>query len=297
MANLKTIRQRINGVRGVSQVTKAVKMVAAARLRKSQNRIEQARPYAFRINSVLESLLPNIERGLNRLLEVRPVENLGFVTITADRGLCAGFNANIINRATEIMGHYDRNRIKLICVGKKGSEYFRKRGWNVIGDYVGFWRELSFSDAVDIVESITALYMRHDLDQVLVIFNEFKNVLEQRVVPLEFLPLELEEWEVGEIPGEYLGETPPSGKEYLFEPSIEVVVNSLVPRHLNVQMWRYLLESDAAEQAARMTAMDNATENALEMITDLTLELNKARQAAITTEILEVVGGANALKY
>lgn len=297
MANLKNIRKRISAVKGISQVTRAMKMVATVRLKRSQENIEQARPYAFRINGVLNNLLPTIDRGLNRLLEVRPVEHVGFVTITSDRGLCGGFNSNIINTARGILSEYDLDKVKLICIGKKGSEYFKKRGWNVIGEYVGFWRDLDFVHAVGIVDQIRSLYVDHDLDQVVVIFNEFKNVLQQRVVKLQFLPLVLEEWEQEEISEELLGRPLPTGPEYLFEPSVEAIVNSLVPRHLNVQMWRFLLESNAAEQAARMTAMDNATENAYEMISDLTRELNKVRQAAITKEILEVVGGAEALEF
>jgi len=297
LPNLKNIRQHINAVKGISQVTHAMKLVAAARLRKSQENIEKARPYAFRIHDVLKHLLPGIDRSMNRLLEVRHVKTYCFVIVTADRGLCGGFNSNIINAARKILSQYDREKIKLICVGKKGSRYFKKRGWNVIGEYVGFWRELNFSHAISIVDQIRGLYVDYDLDQVMVIFNEFKNVLQQNVIYTRFLPLVLEDVDEEEISDEIPGEVVFFGPDYLFEPSVESIVNSLVPRHLNVQMWRFLLESNAAEQAARMTAMDNATENAIEKIADLTLELNKARQAAITKEILEVVGGAEALQF
>ena len=285
MASLKNIRQRIDAVKGISQVTRAMKLVAAVRLKKSQESIEQARPYAFGINGVLKDLLPVVDRELHRFLEVRPPEKIGFIILTADRGLCAGFNSNVIHTAREIMSGYERERVRVICVGRKGSEYFGKRGWNVIGEYTGFWRELKFSHAVSIVDRITTLYVDHDLDRVEVIFNEFKNVLRQEVVRSQFLPLVVEEGEGTEI------------RDYLFEPSVQEIVTSLVPRHLNVQMWRFLLESNAAEQAARMMAMDSATENAMEMITGLTLQLNKARQADITKEILEVVGGAEALRF
>ena len=296
MPSLKNIRQRITAVKGISQVTRAMKMVAAARLKKSQENMEKARPYAFRIYEVLNHLLPDIDRSLNRLLEVRPVKNIGVVIITADRGLCGGFNSNIINRAHTVLNQYERDRLMLICIGKKGSDYFKKRGWNVIRDYTGFWGELDFYHAISIVDQIRSLYVDQNMDQVMVIFNEFKNVLQQNVVHTRFLPLVLEEngdeedFEVSSLESTFID------SDYLFEPSMEVVVNSLVRRHLNVQMWRYLLESNAAEQAARMTSMDNATENALEKITELTLELNKARQAAITKEILEVISGAEALQ-
>lgn len=290
MASLKKIRQRIQAVTGISQVTRAMKMVAAARLKKSQKNIQQARPYAFRINDVLRHLLPSIDRRLNRLLDVRPPENVGFVIITADRGLCGSFNANIIQTSVRALQEYDRDRVHLICVGKKGSDFFGKRGYSIIGEYVGFWNDLDFAHAVSIVDQVRHVYGAHDLDQVMVIFNEFKSALRQDVVKIQFLPLVVEEDDEGEdISGRM-------GRDYLFEPSAPEIVNSLVPRHLNVQMWRYLLESNAAEQGARMMAMENATENAREMIRDLTSELNQLRQAAITKEILEVVSGADALK-
>lgn len=290
MASLKKIRQRIQAVTGISQVTRAMKMVAAARLKKSQRNIRQARPYAFRINDVLKHLLPSIDRGLNRLLEVRPADRMGFVVITADRGLCGSFNANITQAAVQAVGEYDRDRVKLICVGKKGRDFFRKRGYNLIGEYVGFWNDLEYRHAVSIVDRIKHLFVTHDLDQVMVIFNEFKSALRQDVVRLQFLPLVVEEDENQEEAPDRVG------RDYLFEPSSSEIVNSLVPLHLNVQMWRFLLESNAAEQGARMMAMENATENAREMIKDLTGELNQLRQDAITKEILEVVSGADALK-
>ncbi|MFQ6616450.1 MAG: ATP synthase F1 subunit gamma [Fidelibacterota bacterium] len=285
------MRQRIQAVTGISQVTRAMKMVAAARLKKSRISIQQARPYATRINDVLKHLLPSIDRRLNRLLEVRPPDHVGFVIVTADRGLCGSFNANILQSAVEATGVYDPDRVKLLCVGKKGRDFFRRRGYTVIGEYVGFWNDLDFRHAVSIVDQIKHLYVAHDLDQVIVIFNEFKSALRQDVVRLQFLPLVVEEDEnQQELPGRV-------GWDYLFEPSPAEIIDSLVPLHLNVQMWRILLESNAAEQAARMMAMENATENARDMIRDLTGELNQLRQAAITREILEVVGGADALKF
>jgi len=297
LSNLKNIRQRIAAVKGISQVTRAMKMVAAARLKKSQENMERARPYAYRIYEVLNHLLPTIDRSLNRLLEVRSIEKTGFVIITSDRGLCGGFNSNIINTSSEVMNQYEKGGLKLICVGKKGRDHFRKRGWNVVDEYIGFWRDLDFSHAISIVDQIKSLYVNQDLDQVMVIFNEFKNVLQQKVVVSQFLPLVLEKDEDKNRLDRSSIENLSFDSDYLFEPSVEVIVNSLVQRHLNIQMWRFLLESNAAEQAARMTAMDTATENAIEKITDLTLELNKARQTAITKEILEVIGGADALQF
>lgn len=288
MASLKDIRQRIKAVKNIQKVTNAMKMVAAATLRRAQINMERARPYARRINGVLEHLLPAVDRNLNQLLEVREPGKVGFVIITGDRGLCGGFNANIIRTATQMMAEYDREDISLICVGKKGLTHFLKRDYNVIGQYSDFWRSLSFSHAAGIVEQITNLYLDHNLDKVILIYNEFKNVVRQEVITQQFLPLVLSEDGDGSSSEDVVG-------EYLFEPSEEEIVNSLVPRHLNVQVWQALLESNAAEQAARMNAMSSATDNAAEMISSLTLDYNKARQAAITKELLEIVSGADAL--
>lgn len=288
MASLKDIRQRIKAIKNIQKVTNAMKMVAAARLRRSQMNMEQARPYARRINEVLEHLLPAIDRSLNPLLAVREPEKVGFVIVTADRGLCGGFNGNIIRTATGLLQEYERDEVSLICVGKKGRNYFVKEGYNVIGHYTDFWNELAFQHAAGIMEQVRRLYLENNLDKVILIYNEFKNVVRQEIVTRQLLPLILSEVENGSGPAPEFG-------EYLFEPSEEDIVNSLVPRHLNVQVWQALLESNAAEQAARMNAMGAATENAGEMISTLTLEYNKARQAAITKELLEIVSGAEAL--
>lgn len=288
MAGLKDIRKRIKTVKNIQKVTKAMKMVAAARLRRSQMNMEQARPYAYRIHAVLQHLLPAVDRTLNPLLEVRPPRNSALVVVTADRGLCGSFNTNILRTAVNKITDMDRGDIRLICVGRKGRDFFRRQDANLIGSYTDFWRELEFRHAVTIVEQITRLYLEHSLDEVFLIYNEFKSVLRQEVVIQPFLPLTLSaDLESHGKEEEF--------REFLFEPSEAEVVNSLVPRHLNVQMWQALLESNAAEQAARMNAMSSATENASTMITNLTLEYNQARQAAITKELLEIVGGAEAL--
>ncbi len=288
MASLKDIRQRIKAVKNIQKVTNAMKMVAAATLRRAQTNMEQARPYARRINGVLEHLLPAVDRSLNQLLEVREANKIGFVIVTGDRGLCGGFNTNIIRTATTLIDEYDRDDVVLICVGKKGLSHFLKREYKVIGQYSEFWRELSFHHAAGIVDQITELYLEHNLDKVVLIYNEFKNVVRQEVVTQQFLPLVLSEDVDDDGSAENFG-------EFMFEPSEVDIVNSLVPRHLNVQVWQALLESNAAEQAARMNAMGAATENAAEMISTLTLDYNKARQAAITKELLEIVSGADAL--
>lgn len=283
MANLKDIRKRIGTIDSIRQVTRAMKLVAAAKLRRAQTNMEQARPYARRINGVLHHLLPDIDRKSHQLLSMRPAKQKAFVVITSDRGLCGSFNTNILRHAHQIIEQAGKDSSQLICIGRKGSDYFKKRDYHVVESFTGFWKDLDFNHAITMAEAITERYLRGEFDDVRVIYNEFKNVAQQEIVEFHYLPLVLDE-EEEEI-----------SRNYLFEPSKDEVVKSLVPRHLNVQMWRFLLESNAAEQAARMTSMEAATENAGELIKSLKLEYNKARQAAITTEILEVVSGAEAL--
>ncbi|MBS1271298.1 MAG: ATP synthase gamma chain, sodium ion specific [Candidatus Marinimicrobia bacterium] len=285
MATLREVKNRIGSVKNIRQVTRAMKMVAAAKLQKAQQAIEQARPYAFKINNVLRQLLPQIDRSINPLLEVREQKHIGLVIVTADRGLCGAFNSRIIRQAEQEIEKYDPEQIKLICIGKKGLNYFRKRDYDIIGEYTEFFKDLTFSNATSIVDVVTELYISHGLDRVDVLYNEFKNVIQQGVVVEQFLPLVVQdEDEIEDL------------DEFMFEPNQEDIVNSLVPQHLNVQMWRMLLESNAAERGARRTAMDNATSNAEDMIEDLQRQYNKARQAAITKEISEIVGGAEAMK-
>ncbi len=285
MATLRQVKSRIGSVKNIQQVTRAMKMVASAKLKKAQQAIEQARPYAYKINNMLRQLLPRINRSMNPLLEIRDPQKIGLVVITSDRGLCGAFNNHLIKKAETELNKYEKDQVKMICIGKKGRDYFRRRDVNIIGEYLDFFRDLTFADATEIVDRITSLYLSEGLDKVDVIYNEFKNVVQQEVVVEQFLPLVVDEEQETE-----------AVTDFLFEPSEEVIVNSLVPRHLNVQMWRMLLESNAAERGARMTAMDNATRNAEDMIKDLELTYNKARQAAITKEISEIVGGSEAMK-
>jgi len=284
MAKVQEVKERIQSVQSIQQVTRAMKMVADAKLKKAQRSIEQARPYAYKIRNVLSQLLPQIDRSLNPLLELRETEQVGLVVITADRGLCGAFNSRIIRAAEQELEKYDPEQVSLICIGKKGLHYFGRRSYNIIGEYTDFFKDLTFTRATSIVEVITTGFLKNHLDRVDVLYNEFKNIIQQDVVVEQFLPLEIPEEEAKE-----------SVEEFLFEPDTQRFVNALVPRHLNVQMWRMLLESNAAEQGARRTAMDNATSNAEDMIKDLQLTYNKARQAAITREISEIVGGAEAM--
>ena len=285
MASLKDIRRRIGSVKSIQQVTKAMKMVAAAKLRRAQINMINARPYARRVRQVLASLLPQIDRELLPVLQVRgQIGRSLIVVVTSDRGMAAGFNSTIIKEARTMLDELGRDNVDLLCIGKKGRDYFTRRDHAVAASYVDFWSELSFNHAMELGRDIVSRYVNGSVDQVWVVFNQFVNVLRQEIKRERLLPLVVPE-------GEALDTS-----EVLFEPSMEAVVDSLVPRHLNIQVWRYLLESFASEQAARMTAMENATTNAGEVIEMLQLKYNNARQAGITEEILDIVGGAEALR-
>ena len=284
MANLKHIRSQIKSVTSIQKVTKAMKMVAAAKLRKSQERMEQARPYSQRLESLIAHLLDDVDRSVLDLLQ-KPskINNYGFVIVTADRGLAGSFNTNIIKKAEIEINLIGKENAKLFCIGKKGYEYFNKRDYNVVKDYKDFWTNLNYGNAISIGSDLVQSFLNHDVDNLKVIYNYFKNTASQEVIVDYLLPLEFEK-NNNELT-----------TEIIYEPTKIEIVQSLVPKFLNTQIWKYLLESFASEQAARMLAMENATDNAKDMINDLKLEFNKARQTAITTEMLEIVGGAEAL--
>ena len=289
MATLREIRRRITGVKNTQKITKAMKMVAAARLRRAQEGIISTRPYARKLGQLLRHLVTKVDVSLDPLLAGREVKNILLVVITADRGLCGSFNSNIIKAAVNHLKSYSDAKTSLITVGRKGTDFFGKRNFNVAARHPGIFSDLDFSDAREIVQEVTEGYLKGSYDKIEVIYNEFKSVIQQRIVIEQLLPIPPEETKSTE------GLQSLSQVDYIYEPSSAEIVNALVPRHLNFQMWRMLLESNAAEQGARMTAMDNATENARELIRDLTLEFNNARQASITKELLEIVSGAEAL--
>ncbi|MEE8436743.1 MAG: ATP synthase F1 subunit gamma [Candidatus Neomarinimicrobiota bacterium] len=283
MPNLKDIRDRIKSVQNIQKVTKAMKMVAAAKLRKAQERMEQARPYSRGISEVINHLLPDIDRNLLPLLEIRNVKRHGLVVVASDRGLAGSFNSGILRQAQEKIETLGRDNVDIFCIGKKARDYCLVRKYNVIESHFDFWNDLNFDRALKIGSGIINHFLNGKVDEILVIYNEFENISSQLILTEKILPLEFD--------GSGL-----SLANRLYEPSKADIVVNLVPRYLNVQMWKYLLESYASEQAARMVAMDNATNNADDMIKELTLEFNKARQTAITTEMLEIVSGAEALK-
>ena len=282
MANLKVIRDRIKSVKAIQQVTSAMRMVAAAKLRRAQERMEQARPYEQRLQEVINNLLPDVNQDMLDLLQVREVKRVGYLIVTSDRGLAGAFNTNVIKKVESEIEEIGKKNTDLFCIGRKGRDHFKKRDYSVVLEYVEFWNELDFAHAVTFGESIISHFLSGQVDEIRVVYNWFKNLGMQELRVEKLLPLY------------YEGDKNHFG-DHIYEPSKKEIVESLIPRHLNVEMWKYLLESFASEMAARMVAMENATENAGEMIQSLQLQFNKARQASITTEMLEIVGGAEAL--
>lgn len=300
MATLREIRRRIVGVKATSKITQAMKMVAAAKLRRAQDAMISARPYAKALDALLKDLLTSATKEIakspllfGRKLPEGEQERILMVIVTSDRGLAGAFNANLIrfaeNRIAEHYADHKKNgRLSLITVGRRGSDYFSKRGYDVVEKYIGIFSKLQFETAEQLVGRTQELFTNGEFDRVELIYNEFKSVIAQRQVAERLLPI-LE----GSALVEQLRNA--SSFDYIYEPSPADILEVLVPRHLRTQVWKSLLESNAAEQGARMSAMDSATKNAKDLINALQLNYNKARQAAITKEILEIVGGAEAL--
>jgi F-type H+-transporting ATPase subunit gamma len=295
MANLREIRNRITGVRNTSKITQAMKMVAAAKLRRAQDAIISARPYAYRMQDLITHLLARVDRStLPVMMQREEVESVLIIVVTADRGLCGAFNTNIIRHATQrIHNTYGdlskQGRVKLLCVGRKGFTHFSKRGYDIHDKHVGLINSATYLEAATIMRDVLDRYLLGEFDRVEVIYNEFKSVIQQRIRDEQLLPLPEEA--AGESESKYH-----QFVDYIYEPSEVELMEQLIPKHLNFQLFRTFLESNAAEQGARMTAMDSATTNAKDLIHDLQLSYNSARQASITTEILEIVSGANALR-
>ena len=283
MANLKDIRDRIKSVKSIQKVTKAMKMVAAAKMRRAQENMEKARPYNHRLVEIIQHLLPSVERSMLPLLEIREVKRIAYVVVTSDRGLAGSFNSSILRKAHNDIDEFGKQNVDIFCIGKKAKDYFKSRKYNIIESYSDFWSDLNFNQSMKIGSTIINHFLDLSVDEIRVTYNEFVNVATQATVSEKLLPIELNDDEL-------------SHTDFLYEPSKDRIVKSLIPRYLNAQVWKYLLESYASEQAARMVAMENATTNSEDMIKNLTLEFNKARQAAITTEMLEIVSGAEALK-
>jgi F-type H+-transporting ATPase subunit gamma len=283
MAALLDIRRRIRSVKSTQQITRAMKMVAAARLRRAQDRIFNARPYANEMLTMLSSVAARTTERCHPLLMERPIQRQLLVLVTADRGLCGGFNTNLVRAAQIYLDEHRDRDISIVTVGRKGRDYYVKRPVKVIGEHINIFGRLEFSQSQAISKTIIELYTEEKVDAVDFIYNEFKSIMTQRVMVERYLPIKPIKPAEGEALIDYIYEQPP----------LEIF-NALLPRYVEIEVYRALLESQAAELAARMTAMDAATNNAAEMIDSLTLYMNRVRQAAITREIIEVVSGAAA---
>lgn len=279
MPNLRDIRRRIRSVKSTQQVTRAMKIVAAARLRKAQERIVATRPYAVRMNEILISLAARSNPEQHPLLANRGEDRIELVVVTADKGFCGGFNTNILKAATAFLRERG-DRVKSVhLVGKKGFEFFRKLDYPITGRYVDIFRKIEYAHAARIAGDVMDRFVKEDLDAVYVVYNEFKSAIQQRVVVERILPIE------------HIESAEPA-QDYIYEPDAATLLDNLLPRHVEYKLLRSLLESAAAEFGARMTAMETATKNAGDLIQDLTLNMNRVRQASITSEIIEVVSGA-----
>lgn len=292
MASFRELRSRIVGVENTAKITAAMKMVAAAKLRRAQDAIIAARPYGRKLQELLQFLATTEEgAALSPLFEERDVERVAVVVISADRGLAGAFNTNVIRTATALIdnefgAHRAGDRLDLVTVGKRAVDFFGKRNYNVVASFPGIFSALEFPIARGIVAELTDAFLNRRVDRVVVVYTEFRSAIKQTVITTQFLP----------IPKLDESERPAAPVEYIFEPSRARLLESLLPRYLNTRFWNMLLDSNAAEQGARMTAMENATKNARDLVRTLRLSYNKARQASITTEILEIVSGAEALR-
>jgi len=284
MPNTRDIRRRIKSVQSTRQLTKAMKMVSAAKLRRSQERMMSARPYAWVMLDVLASLASRANPESHPLLADHGDDNIEVVVMTADKGLCGSFNTNIVKRAHAFLLEKGGKTRALHTVGRKGRDFFRRRGVPIAREYTDVFRSVDPAVAGELARDLIERFVSRELDAVYLIYNEFKSVIQQRVVVRRLLPIEHpEEPEGGHV------------EDYLYEPDAQTLFDELLPRYVEIQVYQAMLESSAAEHGARMAAMDAATQNAGEMVESLTLYLNRVRQAAITKEIIEVVSGAQAL--
>jgi F-type H+-transporting ATPase subunit gamma len=283
MASLKAIRKRITSVRSTQQITKAMKMVAAAKLRRAQEAVVRSRAYAAKLRDVVAGLASEAGLREHRLVHARtPEARILLIVLTADRGLCGGFNANLIRQSDGFLGR-EGVTPSLAIVGRKGFDYYKKRAVEIRERYVGIAGRPPVELARELVEHALELFVAEEIDAVYVLYSQFRSALSQMPTIERVLPIEMPTVEE-------------TGREYLFEPNRAAVIEDLLPRYVQVQIFQALLESIASEHGARMTAMDSATNNASDMIERLTLEMNRARQATITKELMEIVGGAEALK-
>ncbi len=285
MATLRDIRRRIRAVQSTQKITRAMKLVAAAKLRRAQERILEARPYAHKMSDLLGNLALRTSPDRHPLLARRDGGRRQIVIITADKGLCGAFNSNVIRHSLQFIRQSEEASVTLVVVGRKARDHYRRRPWTVKSEMVGFFDRLAYSHAVELSTRLIQDYLAEETDEVYLIYNEFRSVAVQRVVREQLLP-------IASVPAT----ADAAVVDYLYEPSADSILAELLPRHIRTQVYRALMESLAAEYGARMTAMEVATKNAQEMIELLTIQYNKARQERITNELLDIVGGAEALR-
>ena len=285
MANLKEIRLRITSVGSTMQITSAMKMVSAAKLKRAQDAIIQMRPYANKLTELLKNLSASLDSSDGGVYtQEREIKNVLLVTVTSNRGLCGGFNAYIIKKAKALIGEeYANANVSILSIGKKSSEHFTKNGFNVASTHDDLFGDLTFNNVAKVAQGIMEEFVEGNYDKVVLVYNQFKNAATQIIMAENFLPVQASENDDSTV------------VDYIFEPTKQEIVEQLIPKSLKTQLFKAVLDSHAAEHGARMTAMHKATDNASELKKDLTLTYNKARQAAITNEILEIVGGAEAL--
>ncbi len=295
MPSLKEVRNRISSVNSTQQITKAMKMVAAAKLKRAQDNILKIRPYAEKLSGILRNISSSMDNSgeVNIFASKREVKNVLIIVVTSDRGLAGAFNANVIKGTIALVSEKypdldAKGKVTYLCVGKKGFDFFSKRNSPVISEYVGAFQNINFDKVRLIAEFAMNGFATETYDSVEIVYNEFKNVASQIVRKLQFLPIENAVVESSQ--------KNTSDVDFIYEPSKEFIVKELIPKSLKIGFYKALLESNASEHGARMTAMDKATDNAKELLKELRLSYNRSRQAAITKEILEIVGGAEALK-
>ncbi|MCS6294768.1 MAG: ATP synthase F1 subunit gamma [Nitrospira sp.] len=295
MPSLQSLRRKIAAFKNTQKITKAMKMVAAAKLKRSQDRILAARPYAHKMRGVLSNLSQRVNRTSHPLLQKREGKRIEILVVTSDRGLCGGFNGNIVRKSAEFVRQCEAQglSVNLSLIGRKGRDYFRRRSWPIRQEWTGIFDKLSFEHAIDIGGDLTENFVKGTFDELYVVYNEFKSAIQQRVIVEKLFPIDVAA-EFGTAPNS-TGQSAIGGS-YLYEPEEGELLTALVPKHFQIQAYRILLESAAAEHGARMAAMDGATRNAGQLIKKVTLYYNKTRQAAITKELMDIVGGAEALK-
>ena len=287
MATLRDIQRRIRSVQSTQKITRAMKLVAAAKLRRAQERIIAARPYANKMAELLGNLVSGTDGAAHPLLEQREGPRRQIVVVTADKGLAGAFNSNIIRRSLELVRESSAADLTLVVVGRKARDFFRRRPYTIKRDMIGFWDRLAYSHATELADAFMQQYLDGEVDEVHLLYNEFRSVALQRPVRQQLLPIPKT------AESEADGEAP---VDYIYEPGPDAILNDLLPRHVRMQVFRALMESLAGEYGARMTAMEAATKNAKDMIDILSIQYNKARQEKITKELLDIVGGAEALK-